>query len=1168
MHNSFITILVCLLTAITNPVKAQQQVFKNYTVNDGLVSNTIRRIFQDDKGFLWAATVEGISKYDGYQFTNYSTSNGLSHNIANDFFQIKDGQLLVALNDGNINIITDDKIIIKPGIANSSVNRFIKSPFNKIVVTTDRQGLQEYNNGKFIKPVQPFSNESYADIIWLNDSLFIALAANGIQLLNSHYDLVAQNKNNQYAFGGSKIFMDSKKRIWNSTPDGVMLIDLAKKKENIITLLPPSSFFDIPFLKKAIVNDIFEDASGTMWFATSQGVAKINTDGSQQIFTVKDGLPSNVITCIFQDKEKNIWLGTASGLSKLISQQNINFYPVEAGLYQTDYLYLLYPLKKNNFLVGTNKGISIFNKINKTFTAVSNTGSQFFFNVVTNSNPPLFFGSSNMATVDTVKNIMGKQSALPLLPANRIITDSQGNIFLSNLSQLYFISGKNKEKIFDDRITSMLLDKDNCLWASTWQNGIFRIKYNFINNKFTIIKTEHFLINEHIRNLFQDSKGNIWAGTRYEGVYKSAINKAGDFTFTNFNQSSGLTSNFIKGVREDEHGNFWVAFYQGIDKLIPEGENFRIFNFSRINNYFASIIGIETDDNHSLWLATNEGLVQINDGELEKLPPLQVYITKVFTPDSVYNSGAKKIALNYQQNQLQFEFAAPGYINEKQLMYSYRLSGDDNVVAAWSKTSNQHTVSYASLKPGSYTFEVRSLGWNGSWGVSSTVEFSISPPFWQSWWFITILSLLLLSIIYSFIKWREKNIKTIAAEKLKVQQLNAEQYKSKLELEQIINYFSSSLIDKNTVDDVLWDVAKNLIGRLGFADCILYLWNADKTAMVQKAGFGPKGSVEKITKQPFDVLPGQGVVGFVMQSKEPVVIADTSKDSRYRPDEMIRLSEITVPIIYNNELIGVIDSEYPGKDFFTTQHLHILSTIATLMGNKLKSIEAEQSLQQSNIEMYSMNEQLLKAKLEALRSQMNPHFIFNALNAIDNLIQTNQKDKATTYLARFAKLIRNVLDSSKNNVIAFQKDYETLELYLQLEQFRCSDKFSYELFAENELLHSDYKVPPLIVQPFVENAIHHGLLNKQEGNRRLTVTARLDNDCIKYTVCDNGVGRAKAQQLKEINRPGQQSYGIDITTERIQLFNQNGETNNVVITDLYENDTPSGTKVEISVKIL
>ncbi|MDB5280729.1 MAG: hypothetical protein JWR61_5684 [Ferruginibacter sp.] len=130
------------------------------------------------------------------------------------------------------------------------------------------------------------------------------------------------------------------------------------------------------------------------------------------------------------------------------------------------------------------------------------------------------------------------------------------------------------------------------------------------------------------------------------------------------------------------------------------------------------------------------------------------------------------------------------------------------------------------------------------------------------------------------------------------------------------------------------DVAKRLIGRLGFVDCMMCLWNDDKTRMLQKAGFGPKGSIEEIRKQLFDVMPRQGVLGHVMQANEPLLISDTCKDELYRPDEMERLSEITVPVIYNDELIGIIDSEYPDKNFYTTRHLQILGTIARLMGNK------------------------------------------------------------------------------------------------------------------------------------------------------------------------------------------------------------------------------------------
>ncbi len=168
-------------------------------------------------------------------------------------------------------------------------------------------------------------------------------------------------------------------------------------------------------------------------------------------------------------------------------------------------------------------------------------------------------------------------------------------------------------------------------------------------------------------------------------------------------------------------------------------------------------------------------------------------------------------------------------------------------------------------------------------------------------------------------------------------------------------------------------------------------------------------------------------------------------------------------------------------------------------------------------------------------------------------------------MSRFAKLIRGVLDSSKNNVVPFQKDFETLKLYLEMEQFRCNNKFSYHLTADDELLQGDYKVPPLIIQPFIENAIHHGLLNKQDSNRQLSVSAHLRDEQIIYSVTDNGIGRRKAAIIKEMNRPGQQSYGIDITRERIHLHNKNGINNDVQITDLEKEGMPAGTKAIVRI---
>jgi LytS/YehU family sensor histidine kinase len=175
----------------------------------------------------------------------------------------------------------------------------------------------------------------------------------------------------------------------------------------------------------------------------------------------------------------------------------------------------------------------------------------------------------------------------------------------------------------------------------------------------------------------------------------------------------------------------------------------------------------------------------------------------------------------------------------------------------------------------------------------------------------------------------------------------------------------------------------------------------------------------------------------------------------------------------------------------------------------------------------------------------------------------NEKEKATSYLSKFARLIRSILENSKNNTVPCWKDMETLQLYLELEALRFDNKFSYRVNIDNQILNGDYKVPPLIIQPFVENAIHHGLLNKIEPDKKLLVDVSVINNHIHYCIEDNGVGRAKANIYKQLNNHSYESMGMQITTDRINLFNQN-KNGSVMITDIVnEMQEPCGTKVII-----
>ena len=159
--------------------------------------------------------------------------------------------------------------------------------------------------------------------------------------------------------------------------------------------------------------------------------------------------------------------------------------------------------------------------------------------------------------------------------------------------------------------------------------------------------------------------------------------------------------------------------------------------------------------------------------------------------------------------------------------------------------------------------------------------------------------------------------------------------------------------------------------------------------------------------------------------------------------------------------------------------------------------------------------------------------------------------------------MRNILDSSKQNTVLLSKDVDTLQLYLELEELRHENKFSSKITVQQELLQSDYKVPPLIIQPFVENAILHGLKNKTGNNGILVITIKKVDDTIQYTIEDNGIGREAA---KLITQTKQSSYGMDMSIDRIKLFN-NETAASLKIEDLNEHGMPTGTKITVNLKI-
>jgi LytS/YehU family sensor histidine kinase len=245
----------------------------------------------------------------------------------------------------------------------------------------------------------------------------------------------------------------------------------------------------------------------------------------------------------------------------------------------------------------------------------------------------------------------------------------------------------------------------------------------------------------------------------------------------------------------------------------------------------------------------------------------------------------------------------------------------------------------------------------------------------------------------------------------------------------------------------------------------------------------------------------------------------------------------------------------------------VVAVIASLrqrqkrLAAELKQREAE--FKQKEAEM---NQRIAEYQVAALRSQMNPHFIFNSLNSINRFVQLSGPDDASNYLTKFARLIRLVLDNSRAEVISLESELEAIRLYLELESLRFAGQFEYRVSVAQDVDIEEISVPPLFVQPYVENAVWHGLMQKAEADRQLEIHVRLDERgwlCIE--ISDNGIGRERAKELKSKSATRQKSHGMDITAERVRMFTERtGRQMVVQVDDLFaEGGEPCGTRVKI-----
>ena len=1149
---------------------------KVFGTQNGLPSSEITSLAQDTKGYIWVGASAGVSRFDGIVFTNFLKSGsrftGMVYSIKEDtvrhviwmaceggLFYFMNGKLYSidfkepTISVYDVHLLNDHSIWIGTGEGPAYLTQeIIQTLLSGTTISIKSLLIPEWKTMSGGKPA---------------------------------YKIMSSESGNIYFAGEERVFSFINKKlslIWASSrqQNNTDLVTgmVQGQKDTIFFASIFSGIFSVKdkFVQQAYSSDSetsgdLTEHNGHIYHLTSAGVFELLTSTRQvkKISAVPENL--NVwISCLLVDNENNLWIGMHDDL---LYQKPRIFFDYQTDQTITPELFSIIQKKNRQLLFGANRG-KVYKKQGTDFENI--------------------FGSKQAVPRAEIKSIFEDSrgwvwlgtgyEGIALIKNNKILhytktdglstntnyffyEDEQKNIFTGGdgaFSKITYEPASDSfrfKNFYYDTIGQQLETFKNCvpgpdhsLWLAGL-SGIFRLKDDSLTKYF--INEEK---NINFSSMKKDISGEVWLTTKGDGIWECYFDQDNNLRLKQkFTEKVGLLSDIYLDITTDNENNIWAGSYSGITNIKRNNGNYFVTNYTSADGFLSTnyqSLKIFCDNHDTVWIATSSGLVSVYAGKAYInnkiiLNFLNISLTDTSKDIAFYQKtpGGSITELPYNFNDIEFHFKAICLSDPQKIRYSYRLIGLADT--PWLPWTNKTLAFYQNLRPGNYSFEVRASLDDEHTTHQIAYPFIINKPFWQEWWFfIPCVSLGIFLIFFITRKWRE-NIQKKNEEKIKIQKSISENLQYRLEIEQVTNYFATLMSTSGSVDDLLWNIVRQCLSKLNFEDCVIYLLDPQRNMLVQKAAIGPKsfyneqiGDFENTILGPIEIPVGSGITGTVALRGIAEIVPDVSKDDRYIKDDEERFSEITVPIIYNNEILGVIDSENKQKNFYSERDLQIMTAIASHCAERIVKMRTDEKIHRNEEEILSVKNRLAEEKLTALRSQMNPHFIFNSLNSIQQYILNGEIDNANKFLSKFSKLIRMVLQYSEYNFISLDEEINMLELYLSVEKTRFGNSFEYKILIEDELDTEEIKIPNLMIQPFVENAIWHGLMHKT-GERKIDILFHLKNDeSIVCVVTDNGIGRRKAEEIKNLRSlgPNHESKGMQLVKDKIDVLNQQSKT--------------------------
>lgn len=799
--------------------------FKHVSIKDGLSQSSVNAIIQDEQGFMWFGTQDGLNKYDGYVFTVYKhlleDSTTLVNSFVNCFYQDADGRLWIGTNGGvsiyehkmDRFVSTGPEIELLKPLKNEQILCFGKRSDSVVLIGTEK-GLYHYTIGRELHKVtlsKELLNEvgdfKVTDIVTVKEDLiWIGTSENGIleydlksekwkhlKALTSGPDEDHINSNRINALCKSK-----RNKIFVGSDYGLNIYDIKTSKFKSYTYTEGDMFG----ISSNFITVIYEDHLGNVWLGTNGGGLNkyFANKGVFHVYkknvNIESSIISNNISSVYQDNSGVLWIGTpVVGLSKFdLLKQNFNHYQFDQRSISSISRNIIWSIftEGETMWVGSNEGLNKYERatnVNTAFTPVILVNNE----KRTNAIYSLFRLNSSQLMVGTDGGVYqfntSNSTFSPVYFGNlrithrtyTIVEDSKNRLWIGTMDGgLYLISAdRNQYRNYtmsrglpSNIIREIFIDSDDQVYLGT-DNGLCKVVENGSTLKFEVFHYEvgnsNSLRNNSILSIAEDHDGFIWVGTFGGGLNR--LDKKNNL-FVSYTEKDGLPNNVIYGILVDEKNNLWCSTNNGICRFNAETKSVRNFDeYDGLQSNEFNLGAKFKSESGELFFGGIKGVNSFypSNIQINSLPP-QVVITEfqLFNkPISVGQDGilSQSISttdqINLSYSQNVFSFSFSALHYSLPERNRYAYKLE-GFDENWIFDDNTRRAKYTNLDPGIYTFKVKGTNSDGIWSDQVDIMVNISPPFWRIWW---VQVLAVISLLGGMVFFYISRLKVIQSQK-------------------------------------------------------------------------------------------------------------------------------------------------------------------------------------------------------------------------------------------------------------------------------------------------------------------------------------------------------------------------------------------------------------------